>query len=294
MNLFTQRDESPAYNITFRILSPIIFTIVISSLYYFLSFDYLVHNIWIIVPLYFAFRIIYNLLLHKWQLIDKRREIILSIISTLGTFAIYKKFIIVRANLLPDPANLTGELWIIIILYIYNTFNKIDVGTSGSEIRREKYYNKYYRLFKYKYGHIINQLHPTPILESLIYATIMYENFNRPPLFRIAERALFPFFTKTIGIMQVTTKQRITDNESVRIGSAIIKSEYILQLPIVKQNFIDQGVTDPPVGEVLNATTEVIKEVLKTYNKDNDYIYGVMELHEIILKKFYPQVEIIW
>lgn len=109
MTLFTQRDDAPAYNIIFRLLSPIIYVVLIASVYYFLNLDNFVINIWYVVPIYFLFRILYNVILNKWQLVDKRREIILTVVGTLLSALVYKKFIIIRSNLLPEPSSLTGE-----------------------------------------------------------------------------------------------------------------------------------------------------------------------------------------
>ena len=292
MSIFIQRDTSPAYNITFRTVSPIIFIILISSIYYYFKLDFLVKNIFIITPIYFFYRISYNVLLNKWQLINKKREILISLISSIASYVIYIKFIIFKTNLLPDPANLTGELWIIIILYLYSTFNSIDIGTAGSEKRREKYYRKYYNRFKFKYGDKIALTKPSPILESLIYTIMIYENFNRPPFFRFLERMIFPYFSKTLGIMQVETKEKISDEQSVDIAIERISNKYNTSLNIVKTQTDNSSHYVSQAGETLNATGGVIREVLKDYNKDEEYIDGVNEMHSIVISEFYPNIEL--
>lgn len=141
---------------------------------------------------------------------------------------------------------------------------------------------------------MISALNPTPLLESLIYSVIIYENFNRPPLFREVERFVFPFFSKTLGVMQVKTVKRISDAESVLIGAEKLKSKYLAEIPIAIKEFVDQGSDSPPVGHTLNATYGPISEALKEYNADDDYISGVMQLQEEIVKRFYPSIEKIW
>ncbi|WP_354579398.1 hypothetical protein [Hymenobacter sp. UYP22] len=260
--------------------------------------DEIVKNIWFITPVYLLIRFMVNIFLNKWLLLDKKREVIISIISIGISYIVYKKFIILKNNLLPDPANLTGELWIIIILYLYSTFNNIDVGTSGSEKRRDIYYSKYYNMFKEQYHDIISSSNPSPILESLIYSVLMYENFNRPPLIRFFERKVFPRYSKTLGIMQVKTKKNINDRESVVLGSNKIIRSYNKQLPISIEKE-KESIENPEnhkslIGINLRASYGVIIEALKDYNKDDNYIQGVMELQEILVKKFYPNVDIIW
>ncbi|GAA4494150.1 hypothetical protein GCM10023172_03810 [Hymenobacter ginsengisoli] len=82
-------------------------------------------------------------------------------------------------------------MWIIIILFVYKIINDLDVSVKGAEKRKSRYIFKKYILFKTKYGKIIDSQVDNDILKTIIYAIIIYENFNRSRLVRAVENVSY-------------------------------------------------------------------------------------------------------
>lgn len=67
---------------------------------------------------------------------------------------------------------------------------------------------------------------------------MLTEDINRPPAFRFAERVFF--FTKkikTTGIMQVTSKKKLSDEESIELAQKIILSSYNKNKTLAKDEY---------------------------------------------------------
>ena len=74
---------------------------------------------------------------------------------------------------------------------------------------------------------------------------------------------------KTLGIMQVASDELISDEESVRLGARKIVSDYYAALDALEK-------ANP--GADWNMS-EALSEAIKNYNRDDQYLEGVLELH---------------
>lgn len=121
-------------------------------------------------------------------------------------------------------------LWILIIGYIYINLknvpnqnlikNKKELFYQDTEylvMQYAKYKNKYFDIISSKYKDI----------NFLIFSIMIYENYHKPKLLRKIDNIKYKLFSKKgrFGIMQIETKQPITDEESIEL--AIKKLEKI-------------------------------------------------------------------
>ena len=97
-------------------------------------------------------------------------------------------------------------------------------------VRREKYITNKYHEFKKKYNSIIESKCHNEFYESVIYAIMICEDFNRPKFVRLIERIHF-YLTRrphTLGIMQVRTEKLIDDKTSILMAADIIKNATLM------------------------------------------------------------------
>jgi len=127
------------------------------------------------------------------------------------------------------------------------------------------------------------------LAESIIYSILIYEGFNRPPAVRLLERLLFPWGSKSLGPMQVTTDRRISDEESVTLGAKRLVDAYREVLATGNEKARLKNVT---FDSLLNIAHRyyVISRVAAAYNKDDSYVGEVRELHELMAREFYPEL----
>lgn len=128
--------------------------------------------------------------------------------------------------LLPDETNLATELWIITAVFFYGLLKNFDYSTMNNEIET-KLENRYIAL-KDRFKHVINDdFKKDKTLNDLLFAVMIFEDFNRPAIFRWLENRLFCFgFVKTTGIMQVRSAEVLTDENSIILAQDILLSSH--------------------------------------------------------------------
>ncbi len=282
LTTFLETEEAPAFNFVIRVLTPTIFIILISALFYVLKLDRFTTNIYLIAVYYVLFRTIFNLLINRLRLINWLKYTLYSL-SIIGlSYFIYKKLIVTKSNILPDFSNMANELWIIIIIFLYNFINNISLSDKNAQKRKDKYVKVQFATLNRKYSPIIKEITDNIRLRQIALAIIMYEDFNRPKLFRIIEYINHFFNRKphTLGIMQVTTTKFIGDRESVKLGTQKLQHDYIA----LKTEYL---------AEKNRSTNEEYydenyqSKLIEKFNPDLSYSYEIVELaNEINIKYF--------
>ena len=115
-------DELVGFNFVLRILTPVVFTILVASLLYYLKWDFLVNNLYLLVAYSFLFRAIWNVAHNRTQLINWYTQIGYASLAILATYLAYKYLILPKTPLFPDLETVANELWIIIFLFLYKIF----------------------------------------------------------------------------------------------------------------------------------------------------------------------------
>ena len=200
-----------------KILIPVIYIVIVSGL----CMD-IKDNIYLIV--------IFQVVMHEFYinnvtgnnlLINKKEYLINSLVSVILSIFIYNYYISKVDSILPLPNEFRSILWFLIIIFIYCLLKehlKVSSPNNVSFIERKREYvivmyaklkNRYFKVVKSK----------KDIVNKLIYAMMIYENYTHPLISRkvtVMKRKLFEN-TYHYGIMQVESNQEIDDEESIRI-----------------------------------------------------------------------------
>lgn len=282
ITMFTKNEDAPAVNFSIRVLTPVVFIVVVSALLYHFKLDRFVQNIYWVCIYSLTIRILYNILMgHAFLLNWFRVGLYWTSIILLSYFT-YDKFIREKKNILPDFTSMANELWIIIALFIFQLANKVRVSENKTANKREIYLKRKYIYFKNKYGGLIIQKTKNQILEAVVYGIMIYENFNRPLLARLVEYVRFRITKKphTLGVMQVHTSKFITDYESVCLGIEKIMNSYLEYIEKTKEE-----------EKVFYRESQIYSEIIAKYNTGEEYSDEVTQIVDQILDSFYPNTK---
>lgn len=280
MSVFARKEDAPAFNFLLSILTPLVYLIITSAILYSLKLDYFVKDFYLVSIYYLTFRLLFNLITGRGLLLNWKQQFLYWVVIIGFSYFIYSKILIQKTNILPDFETLANELWIIIIIFLYQVFNKIDLPSNGTERRKERYLDKMFNNFSNKYGAIIDSKTTKEGYKGLIYAVLILENFNRPKAARIIEYIKF-YLTKkphTLGVMQYHTSEYISDKRSVELGSEKIIQE--------GEKIVDKYKSEkdePRGGDYM-----LKYDLAGIYNTGWKYQSDIIELWNEIMEKYYP------
>ena len=280
--------NAPAFNFLYRVLTPIVFIVIISSIFYIFNFDGYVKDIWLVPLYYLIIKGIYISALNRLPLINLRREALIWLCTTFVSWAIYDYFIKFRFSLLPEPNELKNEFWILIILYLYSIFNNTDYNEyEKAEERRKKYIRNIYLLHKRKYGDFIFMGTSHLLAETIVHTILVYEGFNRPKMLRLIEIIFHPSLCKTIGPMQIFCNKKISEIESLKLGIEKVNVSFNKTMLLGKEQAkIISGKEFDPITNSSHRKY-LVKSVASNYNKDDSYVENIEILHDEIIELFY-------
>jgi len=241
-SLFDSSDEAFSLNYMIKVIGPIVFLIVTVAVLQFFKLELYIDNILNVIYFYIGIRIILifvyeRIFIVNWAIIFSY-YISIIILSNI----IYYKFISTVTSLLPDFSELKNEIWLLIIIFIYQIGN----GSEGRTLpnmyyepeqaflpefkkRKKKYVIKHYKELKSKYDSDINKIsNSNDAFNLTIYSILIFENFNRPRIIRFIERIWVRIIKKNVtqGIMQKSSKTVISDLESVKLGTELLFEKY--------------------------------------------------------------------
>ncbi len=293
LSLLFELDEAPAFNLLFRILTPVVFLLLLSAFFYVIKADSLNDGLYLIVVYSFIFRLFYNVLLGRGRLLNWPLQA-LYFFTTAGLAYIAQKYLISQKEyLFPDLRTLGNQLWLLIIGFLYLLFNGIKVKSDKTQKRKDAYLNHRYILYKKRYGHIISSLIHIPALEPLVFSIMIYEAYNRPKMFRIIESIGFWLGrSKTLGIMQMTTNKYISDTQSVKLAcKKILDDSLIAREEVLTKDFSGFGQAESYIADIKEQ--HLLNGILMRYNGGTLYNTEVTNLFRQIRTKFYPQCQTI-
>lgn len=277
ISIFVKTEEAPALNFLIRVLTPVVYIILASTILYYFGLDKYVRNIFLVNIYYIIFRLLFNLLTNRGLLLNWYRQFLYWGAIVVISYFTYDKLISVKANILPDFTTVANELWIIILIFIFQVTNNIRLSKNGTIKRKHKYLKSRHIYFKNLYGAKIKEITQNEVLEAITYAIIIYEDFNRPKLARLIENLRFRLTKKphTLGVMQVLTNKLLTDKECVILGTTKIVDAY--------KNYLNKS--DKGYHEYYEWS--VMSQIIADYNTGTNYNNEVTELAEIIKNEFY-------
>ena len=270
---FSTKEDSPTgLNMLLKIFFPPIYLVFLSGILYELKYDNLVNNIFFITIIYYGIKwLICNLILNRRILVNWKSEFPCASLATMISFRIYKLFISKTHNIFIPLEELRNGIWMGIITFFFGLiinfiYNQAKLNAEQLKFKTEKYIHKKYTKLKEKYNYIIDE--KDKVIELLTYAIMIYEDYNRPYLVRLIEYLkLFITGEATLGIMQVSTKRIINDDESVRIGYERIKESYCSMKKMTQEEKINKTISMYNKGQEYLNEIKGIYEVLKIINK---------------------------
>jgi hypothetical protein len=205
----------------------VVYIVLVSAALYALDLDRYVRHIYLVAVIYVIFRLLVNVAAGRALLMNWPKNISVALGTVILTVVVYLLFISRREMLMPSPRTLVEELWLVILVFVFHLLNRVRPRYSDFPVRRRRYVMRRYHVFTRRYGALVDSLVQLPELKALVYAIMVYEDFNRPWFFRLGERLLFPLgLVRTLGIMQVQTDRSISDEESIRIAVTRILAEH--------------------------------------------------------------------
>lgn len=277
ISIFVKTEEAPALNFLIRVLTPVVYIIITSTILYYFQLDKFVWNIFLVNIYYVVFRLLFNLITNRGLLLNWYRQFLYWGAIIVISYFTYDKLIKVKANILPDFTTVANELWIIILIFVFQVTNNIRLSEDGTFKRKQNYLKSRHSYFKTLYGKLIKEATQNEALEAVVFAILIYEDFNRPKVARVIENIKQRLTKKphTLGVMQVKSDKIISDLESVKLGTAKVVNaykQYLDKLTKEKEEFYEYS---------------AYYEIIANYNGGSSYQSEVADLISIIKENFY-------
>ena len=263
-----EKDRPVGLNMLIQILFPTFFMIIVAGLFYTFNKD-MVKNIFVVTILYYFFRWFKIIvILNRIELYDWKMEIRIFLIGVILNLWIYYNFVIKTDQIFLSAEELREEIWISCFLFILvlirdYIYNHEKISSKKESLKKKEYIiSKYYK-YKKKYDKLVKVKNID--ISNLIYAIMIYENYNRPPIIREIEKIkLLISGHATLGIMQVSVTNLINNEESIKLGVNKILKE--IKKEKKEKNFS-------------------ISNIIQNYNNGEKYKAEVMYIYEIIRKE---------
>lgn len=275
LSLIAADDTMPAFNFVFKTLTPLVQYILFIALCQIVTpLAFLLANSYMIIVYYWLYRGLYYILRGAFHLANWPIFLLYMIVSVGIAIWIYG-FVESVDSILPDKEALRDQLWILIAIFVYQVVNGLQINRTGTEDRKHRYALSKYHEFAKKYSEVVDANCEYEVDADLLYAIMIVENYNRPPLVRMVENLKFRLSHKrmSLGIMQVKTDKMIDDKESIRQAAGIISK--------LRQEYIGNR-NEEELG-ALERLGSYIHTLAEKYNGGNwEYAREVREIFETI------------
>ena len=271
LSAFEENDDAPAFNFAIRFAGPLVFMVLVSTVMFATGNDEFTRDLYLVPAYYFIFRFGFNLLWGRASLMNWTRELTIACACIVSGYLLYVNLISVKQRLIPDVNNIANQLWLIIVVFVYSVLNRVEISSVGADRRRNAYRKAVLVKYESQFGGIVSGITKDEHLRRLIFAIMIYEDFNRPKPVRALERLFFRLGkSRTLGIMQVSTESLITDEESVRIGGARILEAY--------ERAYFAGLNQKDDGNMETITYAARYQAIVSYNRDETYVSEVLNI----------------
>ncbi len=212
LNYFQNKDS----NRINQVLIPTIYTIIIAAL-----IPSIKENIFLIVVFEIFIRNFYvTSIVNQKNKISNTMFITESIISIAISLFTYNYFIAAVDSVIPNPEEIKPFLWFLIIIYfvyLYNTSTKDKIPNRQSKALKLKNEQIIMQFAKFKNQYASCVRSKSPIINNLVYATMIYSDYKTPKLYRNIKAYIGAVTKKEVpyGIMQINSLYRLTDEESI-------------------------------------------------------------------------------
>lgn len=290
ISYFSRYDDAPAFNVVFRVLAPVVFTILVSAFLYFIEQPRFIESIYLVVIYQQAIRWGYLVVWGRRLLTRWSRQFLIASASIGIAYLAYRQILRNPTRLLPDFDNLANELWIIIIVFLYQVFNKVEAPSEGNAAQKVRYIRARFESLNRQYAAVINDVVPERVLQPFAYAVMIYETFNRPWLAQVLERLLPAGQLRSYGPMQVQAYSRISDAQSVRDGASRLIADYKAAYESAETSYRKSYPHWDKNQLQVILHEEAMTAAAKKHNIRSDYAAEVVSIHNILVEEFYRDV----
>lgn len=254
INIFNKKEN----RILNGILIPTIYIIIISAL-----IPYVKTNIFLIVIFEIFIRNFYvtSIVMEESKIINTS-FIIESLISIALSLFTYNYFISKVETVIPDPESIKAFVWFLVILYIVylvklSSKNKKETKEIKKHIHQKEQNIMQYAKYKNMYGNTVKS--KKEIINNMIYAIMIYQNYKTPKLYRSINSYFGNIIKKETkyGIMQVNSWSRMSDEES------IIYTLKEFETKLKNTSLKEKGQIDKLLSEYSEIEKEEITNILK-------------------------------
>ncbi len=276
--------ERPAFDLVYKVLGPTLAVVLFAAICFEADLDTYTEWSWQIVAFYIGIRAVVILAIGRVGLVDWRKQLFYWLASLVVAYFAHTKLVVSKTLMLPSIESLSEELWILIILFCYELINRIEVPTTSRIQRRTNYVRRAYEKFEDRYSAIVESEIEMPELRDIAYAIMVHENHNRSPLLRAFERIWVTLSRRptTQGVMQVRSASRISDAESVRLGSIELRRE----LERLQEDWTPEDGSDSGLGKP-DGAAPYFHDLLRSYNACDDYVEEIARVLRIVDKSPY-------
>ncbi len=241
-SLLDDKDEALSLNYVIKVFGPIIFLILTVAVFQYFKIDNFKTNIINVIYYYIGIRLTLIFIYERAKIVNWTRIFFYYLSIIIISTIVYNNFIDSVDSLLPDFTQIKNEIWLLIIVFIYQLGNGFEEKLPNNEIfettkaylpeiknRKKKYIIQNFKNLNKKFEETINKISNTDNSFRLIIISILiFENFNRPRTIRFLERTWVRLrkVKVTQGIMQIASDKPLTDLESVRQGSEYLFFKY--------------------------------------------------------------------
>lgn len=212
---FFQKENNRRIN---QILIPTIYTIIIAAL-----IPSVKENIFLIVVFEIFIRNFYiTNVINSNNEVSNVTYIIESLISIAISLFTYNYFISKVDTIIPNPEDIKGFVWFLIILYVvylYNlsTQNKVKQEKIKTTKRKKEKTIMQYAKFKNIYSSNIKS--KNELINNLIYSIMIFEDYKTPKIYRNINAYIGAVTKKETkyGIMQIPSFERLSDEASIKL-----------------------------------------------------------------------------
>lgn len=241
-SLLDDNDEALSTNYVIKVFGPIVFLILTVSVLQYLELNCYIKGIIHVVYYYLGIRIGFILLYERIFIVNWPRITFYYFSIIIVSTIITEKFINSVETLMPDFSSIKNEIWLLIIIFIYQVGNGFEEKMPNNELgettlaylpelktRKKRYILRKHKEISNLYLKTINEVSKGDVSFNLtIICILIFENFNRPRIIRFIESAWTKITGKktTQGIMQKPSNKVINDIQSVTIGTDQLFKKY--------------------------------------------------------------------
>ena len=254
-------EENFSGNFFLKTVNPAIYLSVIAAAIQGRLSDEYINSLWMLIPAFWMLRFLYMVVKNRIIFLNFKYELSACFVSLLlgeGTFFLIIEPLLAEGESIWIPTTeIRDAVWFAIIAYLAKTvWDIMRRNFHGDNLypaeKRQKIRNEvenWYAVSKEKQGQLI----------CVVYAIMIYEDYNRPAVIRMFEyviKFIIPKRTMTLGIMQVSSNKLISSKTSIKMAIERVSRPF------------------------LESSENSVYEAIHGYNRGGDYCSEVEAIYE--------------